>query len=94
MSTRKQQIIPGTESAEHADVSDAFEELRMLQEDARRIAKATEIAKTRLVRLMMEHELARYDLVTSGGSKWTVALDLPEQPSVRLKFIGNVKEGE
>jgi hypothetical protein len=90
---RKQQVIPGTETPEHADVAEAFEELRSLQEQARRITKDMEAARGRLVERMMRYELARYDLVTPDGDKWCVALDLPEQPGVRLKFVGKVREG-
>jgi hypothetical protein len=91
---RRQQVIPGTETPEHADVAEAFEELRGLQEQARRIAKDMEAARARLVVLMMRYELARYDLVDTDGGKWCVALDLPEQPGVRLRFIGKAGEGD
>jgi hypothetical protein len=89
---RKQQVIPGTESPEHAELDEAIEELRGLQEQARRIAKAMEEGRAKLVRLMMRFETARYDHTDADGNKWNVALDLPEQPGVRLKFVGKVRE--
>lgn len=62
--------------------------VREAREAHNRAKKALEAAEAILLSRMIEAQVATYDYIDGDGGQWSLTLQLPEQPGLRVKYLG------
>ena len=89
----RQSVFPGIEPERDSAIDEAIDELRVARETLKSAQERVHKAEATLVFRMMERETARYDHRDDRGGGWAASIVLPT-PTVRLKYLGNLYEGE
>jgi len=72
----------------HDPIDEAMADVREARARFAGAKAALEQAESTLLARMLELEVARYDHVDAEGGSWSLSLSMPEQPSLRVKYLG------
>lgn len=72
----------------HTPIDEAMAAVREAREAHNRAKKALEAAEAILLSRMIEAQVATYDYIDGDGGQWSLTLQLPEQPGLRVKYLG------
>lgn len=72
----------------YTEIDEAMDAMRQAIADMKRAKVAFAQAKAILLQRMMTREVASYDHTDPEGGQWVLELALPEQPGVKIKYLG------
>jgi hypothetical protein len=73
-------------------LDEAMAVVREAKAAEKKAKEAREHAEGILLARMLELEVPRYDYVDADGGQWSLALSLPEQPGLRIKYLGKYED--
>lgn len=87
MSPRRQQVIPGTERAEHPELAEAGEEFVEVSAEWGKLGKKRAEKLAALKYLMRSLELKVHKYTDSDGVEWAIEVD--DEPRVKVRKTGD-----